>query len=168
MKKRWRGCLTPLLACVLAGPLTAQGVAIEDGVVYEGQESYRITTRSATYVYHQEGGGLASLKDRDGVEWIGYRPGGGSAGEFRGIPNFGAFGHPGYTGEKGSKSRVAERTAEKVTVWTEGAVWASPGRGICRTRSGCTSRGRRCGVRCFWPSTMGTVRVINTGRWKAT
>lgn len=109
---------------LLLGAVASAAVTVEDGVRYEGQESFRIVTPSATYVYHKEGAALASLKDRDGVEWIGYRPDGRAAGEFRGIPNLGDFGHPGYSGEKGSVSRILERGPNRVSVVSE----ASDGR----------------------------------------
>jgi hypothetical protein len=77
-----------------------------DGVEDEGQESYRVITPSATWFYHKLGAGFASLLDGDGLDWLGYRPGGRSAGEYRGIPN---MGHPeGYChpGKAVSHSRV--------------------------------------------------------------
>jgi hypothetical protein len=66
---------------------------------YQGQESLRITTPACTYLYHREGCGFAALLDRDGADWISYRPDGGEFGHYRGLPNMGlnAFGHPGYT-----------------------------------------------------------------------
>lgn len=67
---------------------------------YQGQSAIKLTTPNGTWVYHQKGAGFASLVDRDGRDWISYRPGGGSAGEYRGIPNLvhpeGYF-HPGGT-----------------------------------------------------------------------
>ena len=52
---------------------------------------------NATLFLDKEGGGLVSLIDNDSNDWISHSPGGGSAGEFRGIPNTGEL-HPGYTG----------------------------------------------------------------------
>jgi len=66
--------------------------------MHEGQESFRIDTPNATYYYHRFGAGFASIEDTDGRDWLGYRPGGGSAGEYRGIPNMGypeGYCHPG-------------------------------------------------------------------------
>lgn len=65
---------------------------------YQGQESFRILAPDCAYIYHREGCGFAALFDRDGNDWISYRPTGGEYGHFRGIPNMGynAFGHPGY------------------------------------------------------------------------
>jgi hypothetical protein len=81
-------------------------VRVEDGIEHQGQESLRIATPRGTWIYHKEGAGFASLFDPDGNDWISYRPGGRAAGEFRGIPNLGVVAHPGYTGDKGSKTTV--------------------------------------------------------------
>jgi hypothetical protein len=54
---------------------------------YQGQESFRIAAPESTYYYHRAGAGFASLLDRDGQDWISYRPEGGSDGKYRGIPN---------------------------------------------------------------------------------
>lgn len=66
----------------------------------EGQESFKIVARGATYFYHKKGAGFSSLLDADGDDWLGFRPKGGSAGNYRGIPNLvhpeGYF-HPGST-----------------------------------------------------------------------
>ncbi len=109
-----------------AAPLqTARpGISVEDGVMHEGQESLRIVSSSATYIYHKEGAGLASLIDREGRDWISYRQSKGlagarSAGEFRGIPNLGEFGHPGYTGERGAITRVIASGPLKVSLLSE-------------------------------------------------
>jgi uncharacterized protein YodC (DUF2158 family) len=81
-------------------------VTLRDGVEDEGQESYQAITTSATWFYHKLGAGFSSLLDRDGLDWLSYHPGGGSAGEYRGIPN---MGHPeGYChpGKAASHSQV--------------------------------------------------------------
>ena len=84
-----------------------EGVTATPVPDHEGQESFEVVTPSATYYYHKEGAGFASLEDRDGNDWIGYRPKGGAAGHFRGIPNMGlnTFGHPGYTGARSELRR---------------------------------------------------------------
>ena len=79
-----------------AAPVTPQVTVTED-LAHEGQASFRIATGSGTWYYHKQGAGFASLDDVQGNDWIGYRVGGGSAGEYRGIPNLGDVGHPGYT-----------------------------------------------------------------------
>jgi hypothetical protein len=67
-------------------PVRAQ-IAVQEVPSYRGQESFRIASPGATYVYHKAGAGFASLFDRDGSDWITYRPEGGSDGKYRGIPN---------------------------------------------------------------------------------
>jgi len=51
--------------------------------------SYIITTNNATYYLEKEGGGLSSMIDKDGVDWIGFtnKKGSGWKGEYRGFPN---------------------------------------------------------------------------------
>ena len=93
-------------------------IALRDGVVDEGQESLEIATARATYLYHKAGCGFSSLIDRDGNDWIGYRPKGGERGHFRGIPNMGyeTFGHPGYeTGRTEILESAPSRVAFKST-----------------------------------------------------
>lgn len=62
--------------------------------MHEGQLSYRIRTRdpsggqvNTTYYYHKDGAGFASIEDRQGNDWIGYKPSGNQQGNYRGIPN---------------------------------------------------------------------------------
>ena len=69
-------------------------VNCQDSVEYQGQQSIRITTPAATYYYHKAGAGFASMIDREGEDWLSYRPCCESAGEYRGIPNMWHF-HPG-------------------------------------------------------------------------
>lgn len=54
-----------------------------------GDPSYIIYTPSATYYLDKKGGGLSSMLDIDGVDWIGFHkaPGSGWKGEYRGFPN---------------------------------------------------------------------------------
>jgi len=81
-------------------PNVTPRLKVNSSLEYRGQETVAIGTPAAAYYYHKKGGGLAGLTDPDGNEWIGYRPGGGSEGAFRGIPNLvhtpGYF-HPGST-----------------------------------------------------------------------
>ncbi len=81
-------------------PPVAPLVGPTELTVDEGQTSYRIPTEIGEWYYHENGGGFSSLDDVDGNDWIGYQQGGGSSGEYRGIPNLvypeGHF-HPGST-----------------------------------------------------------------------
>ncbi|WP_396600575.1 hypothetical protein [Algibacter sp. R77976] len=54
-----------------------------------GGSAYIISTSSATYYLEKEGGGLSSMIDKDGIDWIGFHNKEGSAhkGEYRGFPN---------------------------------------------------------------------------------
>ena len=79
-------------------PLTVSPqVTVTTVAGHEGQDSFKIQTEIATYYYHKQGAGFASLDDRDGVDWISYHPTGDSAGRFRGIPNMNDYVHPGST-----------------------------------------------------------------------
>ncbi len=87
------------------------------GVVdYQEQESFKIESQNATYYYHIQGAGFASIIDKDGNDWLSYRPGGGPAGEYRGIPNMGhpeGYCHPGNTV---SSSKIISRGPVKVSI----------------------------------------------------
>lgn len=88
------GAFTPLA-------VTPQ-VTVTDNIIDEEQASFQIETASGIYYYHKQGAGFSSLVDGDGHDWINYHPGGGSAGNYRGIPNLvpppeGGYFHPGET-----------------------------------------------------------------------
>jgi len=54
-----------------------------------GGQAYIIETPMAVYYLEKEGGGLSSMIDQDGVDWLGFHNEKGSAhkGEYRGFPN---------------------------------------------------------------------------------
>jgi len=54
-----------------------------------GGAAYIISTPSAIYYLEKEGGGLSSMLDPDGVDWLGFHSeeGSGWKGEYRGFPN---------------------------------------------------------------------------------
>ncbi|TWU62150.1 Soluble aldose sugar dehydrogenase YliI precursor [Crateriforma conspicua] len=64
---------------------------IEDAVDASAGDlpAFKIQTPMATYYLEKSGGGLSSLVDSDGNDWLGFHPGKGSgaAGEYRGFPN---------------------------------------------------------------------------------
>jgi len=98
-------------------PVFTKVVRFDDHIPYRGQRSYQIVTPAATYLYHRQGGGFAGLVDPDGNDWISYQEGGGSAGEYRGIPNIRPAGfHPGY---EDLRSRVLHAGPLKLTFRTE-------------------------------------------------
>jgi hypothetical protein len=109
-----------------AAPADRPLVTLRDDVRHQEQESYRIETPAGVYLYHQRGAGFASLFDRDGHDWLSYRPTGGSAGNYRGIPN---LVHPeGYFHPGGTKctSRVIARgpVCVRIASEAEGGRWA--------------------------------------------
>lgn len=78
-----------------------------------GDPAYIVTTPSAIYYLEKTGGGLSSMVDRDGVDWLGFHKAPGSAhkGEYRGFPNAvhkqdGNFFHAMNAGTDASTSRI--------------------------------------------------------------
>ncbi len=70
---------------------TPSGVVLSHGVDSSADDapSFIITTAVATFYLDKQGGGLSSIVDRDGVDWLGFHPRAGSGwkGEYRGFPN---------------------------------------------------------------------------------
>lgn len=80
-------------AFVLAGCISAQPplVQLSEGVDVSagGDAAFIITTPQATYYLEKQGGGLSSMLDKQGIDWLGFHkaPGTGHKGEYRGFPN---------------------------------------------------------------------------------
>ena len=112
--------------CTASHP--ARYVKLTDAIMHEDQESYRIETPGATYIYHKLGAGFASLLDPGGLDWIKFHPWGGSDGKYRGIPNLvypeGYF-HPGNTG---CHSRILHEGPVKVAILST----STDGEWMCR------------------------------------
>ena len=105
-------------------PSFTTGINISDTLLYQGQPSYKVTTPLAKYFYHKLGGGFASMIDTAGHDWISYHPGGGSGGEYRGIPNLGPVAHPGYVNATSSiisqgplKATILSQTLDNAWLW---------------------------------------------------
>lgn len=100
----------------------SEKIQIETSLDYQGEDAYKISTPQATYYYHQFGSGFASLIDVNGNDWISYRPEGGAAGHYRGIPNLAYDGlgefHPGR-GEGNKKSRLVYQGPARVRIQSE-------------------------------------------------
>jgi hypothetical protein len=108
-------------------PSFKQLVHLTDTVEYQGQESFRIKAQNATYYYHKQGAGFARIEDKDGNDWLGYHPGGGPAGQYRGIPNMGhpeGYCHPGNTV---SNSKIISDGPIKVSIYS----WSNDGKMEC-------------------------------------
>ncbi len=94
-------------------------VELRQSLVYQEQESYQIRTPSATYFYHVSGAGFASMIDRDGNDWLSYRPYGGSDGKYRGIPNLAHPENHFHPGGDGCRSRILDAGPLKITIASE-------------------------------------------------
>ena len=86
--------LAILLSTLWLGACTAQAeqdVRLTHGTDESagGGPAYIITTPSATYYLEKEGGGLSSMLDKEGIDWLGFHneEGSGHKGEYRGFPN---------------------------------------------------------------------------------
>lgn len=94
--------------------------------------AYIITTPSATYYLEKEGGGLSSMIDTDGIDWIGFHneKGSGHKGEYRGFPNSihrqdGSYFHAMNAGTDPSSSEVEIESKEhvRITFTSENKKW---------------------------------------------
>ncbi|MCK5461720.1 MAG: hypothetical protein KAI95_01850, partial [Bacteroidales bacterium] len=98
-------------------PVFTKLVDFDNHILHQDQLSYQVKTPGGTYLYHRNGAGFASMIDPEGNDWISYRPGGGSAGEYRGIPNIRPAGfHPGY---ENLNSRIVQSGPIKLTFESE-------------------------------------------------
>ena len=97
-----------------------------------GDPAYIITTPMATYYLEKTGGGLSSMLDSEGVDWIGFKkePGSGWKGEYRGFPNSihrqdGSYFHAMNAKTEPSSSAVDIETEEHVRIvfTSENAQW---------------------------------------------
>lgn len=82
--------ISGLNACAMLPPTPS--VVLTEGYDHSAGENvpaYIITTANATYYLEREGGGLSSMLDKDGIDWIGFNniKGSGWKGEYRGFPN---------------------------------------------------------------------------------
>ncbi|MEO8166823.1 MAG: T9SS type A sorting domain-containing protein [bacterium] len=99
-------------------PSFSPQVTLTDNVLFQGQLSYQINYQLGILYYHKVGGGFAGMRDSNNVEWIGFDPTPGShaGGEYRGIPNLGVAGHPGYTN---GASTIVSQGPIKVTIQSQ-------------------------------------------------
>lgn len=88
-----------------------------------GDSAYIISTDIATYFLEKQGGGLSSMLDIDGVDWLGFhkREGSGWKGEYRGFPNSihrqdGSYFHAMNAGTDPATSKVTIQTAQHIQI----------------------------------------------------
>lgn len=102
-----------------------KNVQLMDGVDESagGGPAYIITTPTAVYYLDKEGGGLSSMIDKDGVDWLGFhnKPGSAHKGEYRGFPNAihkqdGSYFHAMNAKTDPSSSEVALASDEHVRI----------------------------------------------------
>lgn len=115
-----------------------QAVTLRHGVdtTAGGLAVFIIETPTATYYLDKKGGGLSSLIDADGNDWIGFAPtpGSGWQGEYRGFPNAvhkqdGNYFHPVNASTDLSSSHITHHSAKHVQITVDSgnkqwqAVW---------------------------------------------
>jgi len=88
-----------------------------------GLPCYKIETPAATYFLEKTGTGLAHLIDKEGHDWLSFRPvrGSGAGGEFRGFPNAvhrqaGSYFHPRNSGTDPSTTKVEHAGPDSVSI----------------------------------------------------
>ncbi|MEM7283225.1 MAG: hypothetical protein AAF438_16540 [Pseudomonadota bacterium] len=120
-----------LCACATEAPKTVQMTHGTDDSA-GGGPAYIITTPSATYYLEKEGGGLSSMLDKDGVDWLGFhnKEGSGWKGEYRGFPNAvhrqdGNYFHAMNSGTDPSSSVVNIESSQhiRITFTSENHQW---------------------------------------------
>lgn len=88
-----------------------------------GVSAYVVKISNATFYLEKEGGGLSSMLDSEGVDWIGFNntKGSGWKGEYRGFPNAihrqdGNYFHAMNTGTDSSSSYIEIESAQHVRI----------------------------------------------------
>lgn len=111
-----------------------KGVSLSHGVDASagGDEAYIVAIENATFYLEKSGGGLSSMLDADGTDWLGFHKAPGSAhkGEYRGFPNAvhkqdGNYFHAMNAGTDPSNSVVAIETTQHVRIvfTSENKAW---------------------------------------------
>jgi hypothetical protein len=67
----------------------AAAVRVSEATLRGDMDCFEIETPTGTYFYGKRGAGFASILDKDGRDWVSYRPGGRARGEYRGLPKCG-------------------------------------------------------------------------------
>lgn len=116
--------LAMLIASCHAGPKNEQ-VRLTQGTDESagGVSAYIVSISNATFFLEKQGGGLSSMLDKDGVDWIGFnnQEGTGWQGEYRGFPNAihkqdGNYFHAMNAGTDNATSHIAIETPQHVRI----------------------------------------------------
>ena len=114
----------------------ATTVRVSEVTIHGDMDCYKIETPAATYLYGKRGAGFASIFDKDGRDWVSYRPGDKARGEYRGLPKCGqpakffhcGYGYGQYKTDNPFVSRVTRREAGLVRIESE----TKDGKSACR------------------------------------
>ncbi len=115
-----------IFLAVFSGGLTAQIITEKE---YFSRPHFEVTTKTATYLFDRAGGGFSSMKDIDGLEWIGFKPGlsevpESAASDFRGIPNLVFRGNDHGAGHPGFEQCISTITGHnQITSITKSGHW---------------------------------------------
>jgi CubicO group peptidase (beta-lactamase class C family) len=104
-------------------------VRVSDITLHGDMDCFKVETPNATYVYGKKGAGFASILDKDGRDWVSYRPGDKARGEYRGLPKCGqptkffhcGYGYGQYRTANIFESRVTARADDHVRIESETA-----------------------------------------------
>jgi len=130
-------CASVLIsACAISPMQENKKVSLQHGIDESagGLPAYIVSISNATFYLEKEGGGLSSMLDIDGVDWIGFNnvKGSGWKGEYRGFPNAvhkqdGNYFHAMNAGTDPSTSRVDIETSDhvRITVTSGNGKWES-------------------------------------------
>ena len=128
---------------------TAARVRVSEVTIHGDMDCFKIETPSATYLYGKKGAGFASIIDKDGHDWISYRPDGKAKGEYRGLPKCGQpvkYFHCGYGyGQYKTDNVFKERRSPSAKPIASGS---SPKRGTGKRPAPGTSTPRTRPSRC--------------------
>ncbi len=120
--------MNALIVVVLAPFLvTTPGVRVSEVTIHGDMDCFKVETPTATYLYGKKGAGFASILDKDGRDWISYRPGGQARGEYRGLPKCGqptkffhcGYGYGQYRTDNPFTSRVTAREDDHARIESE-------------------------------------------------
>lgn len=109
------------------GPLGIASVRVSEVTLHGDMDCFKVETPTATYMYGKKGAGFASIFDKDGNDWISYRPGNQAKGEYRGLPKCGqptkffhcGYGYGQYKTDNVFASHVTVRTADHIRIASE-------------------------------------------------
>jgi putative heme-binding domain-containing protein len=117
------------------GPPVPPGVRVSDAILDGDMDCFKVETPTATYFYGKRGAGFAGILDKDGRDWVSYRPGGKARGEYRGLPKCGqptkffhcGYGYGQYASDNLFTSRVTARETGHARIESE----TSDGKSAC-------------------------------------